>query len=212
MNFRVVDDRGDEEIEPKTPIKISLRKLTKGQAKQALKNWTGGTVFKKCGIKLFDAGAAKSWTFAIMSDLKDKVHEIQPGKLEWVLRTALPLRDDFSIYLDGAKLAPSKTGKGRIKKWVLGKDIKKLPKPAPGEISASEDKNQPKESETRFALKHGAVGRIAGYAEVYRDLLTGKSDEIGRSHGFFVYVLGRLVVEVKHVVHQAALCSRDDGG
>ena len=26
-----------------------------------------------------------------------------------------------------------------------------------------------------------------------RDLLTGKSDEIGRSHGFFVYVYGRLL-------------------
>jgi hypothetical protein len=28
---------------------------------------------------------------------------------------------------------------------------------------------------------------------IYKDLLTGKSDEWGRSHGFFVYVLGRLI-------------------
>ena len=34
------------------------------------------------------------------------------------------------------------------------------------------------------------LGRITGYAEAYQDLLTGKSDEIGRSHGFFVYVYG----------------------
>lgn len=193
MNFKAVDDRGDEEIEPKTPIRISLRGLTEDQAKQALKDWTGGAAFKKCGIALFGAGSAKSWTFAILSDLKDKVHEIQPGRLEWVLRTALPLRDDFSIYLDGAKLEASKAGKGRLRKWILGKDIDKLPKPAPDEIEAVEDKNQPKDSETRFALKHKAVGRITGYAEVYRDLLTGKSDEISRSHGFFVYVLGRLI-------------------
>src|SRR6266849_5092428 len=40
MNFKTVDDRGDEEVEPKTPIKIGLRDLTEDQAKQALKGWT----------------------------------------------------------------------------------------------------------------------------------------------------------------------------
>lgn len=193
MNFKTVDDRGDEEIEPKTPIKIGLRELTEDQAKEALKDWTGATAFRKCGLKLFGTDATKSWTFAILSDLKEKVHEIRRGRLEWVLRTALPLRDDFSIHLDGAKLEPSKAGKGRLKKWILGKDIDELPKPAPDEIEATEDKNQTPDSETRFALEHSAVGRITGYAEAYRDLLTGKSDELGRSHGFFVYVLGRLI-------------------
>ena len=194
MNFKTVDDRGDEEVEPRSPIKISLRELTEDQAKQALRTWMGTTAFRKCGFKLFGAGAAKSWTFAILSDLKDKVIEIRRGKLEWMLRTALPLRDDFAIYLNGAKLEPSKAGKGRIKRWILGKDIVELPKPAPDEIEATEDKNEPPNSETRFALEHTAVGRITGYAEIYRDLLTtGKSDELGRSHGFFVYVLGRLI-------------------
>ena len=193
MDFTAVDDRGDEEIEPKSPIKISLRKLTEDQAKQAVRDWTSAGAFQKCGFTLFGTSAAKSWTFAILSDLKDKVHEIRRGRLDWVLRTALPLRDDFAIYLDGAKLEPSKAGKGLLKTWTLGKDIDELPKPAPDEIEATEDRNQPKDSETRFALEHKAVGRITGYAEVYRDLLTGKSDELGRSHGFFVYVLGRLI-------------------
>lgn len=193
MDFKLVDGRGDEEIEPKTPIKIGLREFTEDQAKDALIPWTRGAAFTECGIKLFGAGSSKSWTFAILSDLKDKVYEIRPGRLEWVLRTALPLRDDFSIFLNGVKLEASKSGRGRLRKWILGKDIDKLPKPAPDEIEAVEDKNLPKGSETRFGLNHKAVGRITGYAEVYRDLLTGKSDEISRSHGFFVYVLGRLI-------------------
>lgn len=193
MNFKTVDDRGDEEIEPKAPIKISLRELTENQAKAALKPWTDSASFQNSGLKLFGAGATKSWTFAILSDLKHKVLEIRRGRLTWVLRTALPLRDDFAIYLDGDKLEPSKAGKGRLQKWILGKDIKELPKPAPDEIEAKEDKSQPKDSSTRFALEHKDVGRITGYAEAYRDLLTGKSAELGRSHGFFVYVLGRLV-------------------
>lgn len=193
MNFKTVDDRGDEEIEPKTPIKIVLRELTDDQAKEAIQEWTSNSAFQSCHLKLFGTGSSKSWTFAILSDLKDKVHEIRRGRLDWVLRTALPLRDDFAIYLDGIKLEPSKAGKGRLKKWILGKDIKELPKPAPDEIEAIEDKSQPKDSEARFAIEHNAVGRITGYAEAYKDLLTGKSDEIARSYGFFVYVLGRLI-------------------
>lgn len=193
MNFRDVDDRGDEEVEPKTPIKIALRELTEAEAKQALKDWTDTPAFKASGYKLFGAGAPKSWTFAILSDLKDKVYEIRRGRLEWVLRTALPLRDDFAIYLDGVQLTPSKAAKGRLKRWVLGKDIKELPKPAPDDVEAFEDANQSKDSDTRFGFETPDLGQITGYAEIYRDLLTGKSDEVGRSHGFFIYVLGRLI-------------------
>jgi hypothetical protein len=195
MNFKDVDDRGEEEVEPKTPIRISLRELTENEAKVALKPWTDTAAFAKTNAKLFGAGSTKSWTFAVLSDLKDKVQEIRRGRLEWVLRTALPLRDDFAIYLDGDKIEPAKAGKGRIKKWVLGKDIKELAKPAPKDIEATEDKNQPADSPTRFALENETLGRITGYAEAYRDLLTNnsKSNDLGRSHGFFVYVLGRLV-------------------
>jgi hypothetical protein len=191
MNFKTVDDRGEEEVEPKSPIKISLHELSETEAKDALKQWTDTPAFSKSALNLFGPDAAMSWTFAILSDLKDKVHEIRRGILEWVLRTALPLRDDFSIHLDGAKLEPSKAAKGRIRKWTLGKDIDKLAKPAPDEIDATEDKEN---SEKRFALEYKPIGRITGYAEAYRDLLTtGKSEEIGRSYGFFVYVLDRLI-------------------
>lgn len=193
MDFERIDKRTDEGVEPKTAIKIDLLELTDAQAKDAVAAWTTTAVFKSSGIKLFGKRASPSWTLAILSNLKEKVHEMRPGILEWVLRTALPLRDDFAIYLDGAKLEPSKVGKGRIKKWVLGKDIKKLSKPAPDDMEVREDKGQPVDSEKRFGLVHKDIGRITGYAEVYKDLLTGKSDDWGRSHGFFVYVLGRLI-------------------
>ncbi len=195
MKFKDVDDRGDEEVEPKTPIRIALRTLTETQAKAATKEWIERAGLRDSGIQLFGPGSAKSWTLAVLSDLKDKVHEIQAGRLEWVLRTALPLRDDFEIYLQGKKLAAAKTGKGRLGKWILGKDIVELPKPASDEITVNEDKDVPADSETRFGLLDKVVGRITGYAEGYRDLLTGKSksDDIFRSHGFFVYVRGRLI-------------------
>jgi hypothetical protein len=193
MDFSTVDKLGDEEVEPKKPVQISLRKLTEQQAKTALAAWTGLPAFRNSGVKLFGTGSAKSWTFAILSDLKEKVHQISRPKLTWVLSTALPLRDDFAIHLDGTKLESSKAGKGLLKTWILGKDIKTLPKPAPKNIEASEDKSQTKDPAKRFALRHERLGRITGYIEAYKDLLSGKSDEIGRSYGFFVYVLGRLI-------------------
>lgn len=193
MDYERIDKRVEEGVEPKTPIKIELRELTEEQVQQALAPWMSSITFRNSGLKLFGRASIPSWTFAILSSLKEKVHEIRRGTLEWVLRTALPLRDDFAIYLDGVRLEPSKSGKGRIKKWVLGKDIKELPKPAPDEIDIRADENHPVDSDKRFGWDHKDLGRITGYAEAYRDLLTGKSDDWGRSNGFFVYVLGRLI-------------------
>lgn len=193
MDFDAIDKRVDKGLEPKTPIRIALRKLTESEAKQAVAPWTESKSFKSAKWNLFGKNAPESWTVAVMSALKEKVHEIKPGTLRWVLRTALPLRPDFSIWLDGEKLVPSKQGKGLLQSFVLGKDITSLPKPAPKGCEASEDKDAPAKSEHRFGLAIPILGRITGYAEAYKDLLTGKSDEIGRSYGFFVYVFGRLI-------------------
>ena len=193
MDYRAIDRRVGQGVEPKMPIKIALRELTAAQAKQAVKPWIGTAAFKAAKVVLFGKGSPNSWTVSIMSSLKDKVHEIKPGTLEWVLRTALPLRPDFGIWLNGKNLEPSKKGKGLLKSWVLGKDLIELPRPSPKGIITSEDENVPPSSEHHFGLNVPGLGRVTGYAEAYKDLLTGKSDEISRSHGFFVYVYGRLL-------------------
>ncbi|HEY3744458.1 MAG TPA: ATP-binding protein, partial [Bryobacteraceae bacterium] len=46
MNFKNVDERGEEEVEPKSPIRITLRELTEEQAKQVLKVWTETKTFQ----------------------------------------------------------------------------------------------------------------------------------------------------------------------
>jgi hypothetical protein len=193
MNYTSIDKRVQEEIQPKKPITLVLRELTETEAKAALKRWTDTAAFMKSDLKLFGRDASDSWTVTIMSSLKKKVHDIKPGMLEWVLRTALPLRPDFGIWLNGKKLTPSKEGKGLIQIWVIGKDIQKLPKPAPKGITTSENLEVEKKSEHRFGLDVPGIGRVTGYAEAYKDLLTGKSDQIGRSYGFFVFIRGRLI-------------------
>ena len=193
MDYLSIDKRVDREIEPKAPIQIALRELTSGQAKQAVEPWAETAAFKATGTALFGEGSPASWTFSIMSSLKSKVHEIKPGTLGWILRTALPLRPDFGIWLNGQMLQSSKEGKGLLKRWVLGKDLVELPRPSPKDVTISEGVNVPESSEHRFGINVPGLGRITGYAETYQDLLTGKSNEIGRSHGFFVYVYGRLL-------------------
>jgi hypothetical protein len=193
MDYGRIDTRVKSGVEPNSPIKIGLRQLTEDEAKTALTAWTSTIAFKNYGFKLFGSGSSQTWTFAVLSNLKEMVHDIARGTLSWVLRTALPLRPDFAIYMDGEKLEPSKLGKGRIKKWILGKDIKSLEKPAPKGLSVLEDSELEDSDVHRFGLDHPKLGRITGYMEIYKDLLTGKSDAIDRSHGIFVYVRGRLV-------------------
>jgi hypothetical protein len=193
MNYTSIDRRVQEEVQPKKPIRLVLRELTESEAKTALSLWTETAAFGKSAFPLFGKGAPASWTVAIMSSLKKKVHDIKPGMLEWVLRTALPLRPDFEIRLNGKKLTPSKEGKGLLHTFVLGKDIEKLPKPGPKGITTSENAEVDKKNEDRFGLEVPGLGRVTGYAEAYKDPLTGKSDEIGRSYGFFVFIRGRLI-------------------
>ena len=193
MDYQTIDRRVGQEIEPKAPIKLALRELTENEARQAAEPWTGTAAFQAAKTMLFGEGSPEAWTLGIMSSLKPKVHEIKPGTLGWVLRTALPLRPDFGIWLNGRALKSSREGKGLLKRWVLGQDLVELPRPSPKPVTASEDVNAAESSEHRFGLDVPGLGRIAGYAEAYKDLLTGKSDEIGRSHGFFVYVYGRLL-------------------
>ena len=184
MDYSMIDSRVQGDLEPKAPIKIALRELTTAQAQRAVEPWTESEAFKPSNTALFGKESPPSWTVSIMSSLKDKVHEIKPGTLRWVLSTALPLRPDFGIWLNGKRLVASKEGKGLLRTWVLGKDLVDLPRPSPNGITLAEDKTAAPDGDRRFGLDVPNLGRITGYAEAYEDLLTGKSDDIGRSYGF----------------------------
>jgi hypothetical protein len=165
MDYSLINPTGRSEVAPKKGIRIPLRTLTETQAREALAPWIDAPMFKKMNGSLFGKNASTSWTVAIMSALKPKVQELKLGTLGWVLRTALPLRPDFAIWLNDEKLTPSKEGKGLLKSWTLGKDIVDLPRPAPKEVTTFENKHVDKASEQRFGLDVPGLGRITGYAE-----------------------------------------------
>jgi hypothetical protein len=174
-------------------VPLGLRELTEPQAKTAMAAWLGGRGDGYSALRLFGSKAAPSWTAAILSDLKDMAVELQRGRLRWILETAMPLRDDFHLFLDGAAIAQAKLSKKRVGRYVLGgKDVQSLPAPAPKDGELSPDAKA--SGEAKFGLQYQKVGRITGYIEVFEDPIdTGKSEETERSNGFFVYARGRLV-------------------
>lgn len=194
MDYEEVPTDEKSGIYDEKKIQLPLRELTETEAKSALAPWLEGLPKEKNSFPLFGKGAPKSWVVAILSDLKDMATEIQHGRLRWVLQTAMPLRPDFRLYLNAEEIPPSKLTAKRIGHWDLGKDLKEIPSPAPDDLAPNEDKQEAKDSIHRHGLMDKVLGRITGFIEVYEDPLSGgKSDEIERSNGFFVYVRNRLV-------------------
>lgn len=185
---------GEEGVFDEQHIRIPLRELTSDEAQEALKPWINDETDGDKAIRLFGDEASESWTVVIMSGLKPMGRRIQRGRLRWILRTAMPLRDDFRLYLDGNFLTPSKLDLPLIKRWIIGKEIIQLPKPCPEELESTENTREPKDSSQRYGVSHHELGRISGYVELYEDELSGgKSDKTDRSNGFFVYVRGRMI-------------------
>lgn len=193
MNFTKIERKKPKGVHVEEDVSIPFRELTQAEAKNAVKPWTDGSGKGYQALRLFGKGAPKHWTVAIMSDLKGMGKGLQRGRLNWVLRTAMPLRDDFRLFVDGAPIVPSKIAGKQLEHLVIGKDITTLPKPAQSILETVEDKSLPKKSEHHYGLDDSVIGRVTGHIDLYQDPLTGKSDRIGRSYGFFVYVRDRLI-------------------
>ncbi len=194
MDYSKVPTADQSGIFSNEPLTLNLRELTEVEAREVLVHWIGGDRPGHAALKLFGRGAAKSWTVAILSSLKSMATEIRRGRLEWVLSSAMPLRDDFKLFLNGNPIASSKLRQKKVGRWILGQQLFELPKPASDEGEPSEDPAEDPKSPRRYGLTYPSLGRVSGYIEVYRDPIDeGKSEDIERSNGFFVYVRDRMI-------------------
>lgn len=199
MDFSVIpkplslEQRRDLTSAPAAPVQLELRELREGEARQAVRHWLTDDD-GRAGLRLFGPSAEESWTVAVITDLKPMAVDLSVGMLRWVLSTAMPLRDDFELHLNGNKITSSKSAVAQVGSWVIGSDIVKIPSPAPDELEVELDDRYSEDENAHWTLVDKGLGPISGYLEVYRDPIdTGKSAEIGRSNGFFVYVHGRLI-------------------
>jgi hypothetical protein len=195
MNYSQIPEGDGGGIVATNPVQLPLRELTEAQAKLALGSLGTNDPANTVVLPLFGKEGPANWTVAILSDLKDMAGQLRLGRLKWILATSMPLRDDFRLYVNGSRVEPEKEKGKRIESWIIGHDIKTVPRPAPtNDLQPTIDSSTPEASPFHFGLTHPQLGRITGKAELFEDLLTGgKAEDIGRSHGFFVYVRGRLI-------------------
>lgn len=170
-------------------IQIPLRKLTEQDARKATREWTE-QLKSKGSPKLFGAKAPNSWTVAIMSELKEMGRNIELGRLTWILKTAMPQRSDFSLFLNGKNIESPKIQEP-WKKIILGKS--KNPPSCPEGFVVREKRSEYKESIHRYGIYHELLGRVTGYIEIFENRLDTGKEKFEQSNGFFVYVNERRV-------------------
>jgi len=134
---------------------------------------------------LFGKGAAETWTVAAMTDLSPMARQLTAGRLKHVLRTALPINPQFNLFYNGDRLEPQKISLPKVQTWTVGND----------DLVAKElDFKTGKDASSVPCVFIPGLGEITGTSELFEDALpAGKSEEWGRSNGFFIMVRGRLI-------------------
>lgn len=196
------DEFKSDPVGPETPVQLEVRSLT---LDQALEVPLVVATIRACGL---DPNLAlhpdNSWTLALLEELKPRANSLQPGRLRWVLRTAMPLSSEFKVHLNGELIVSSKVDIPVVVSFTIAD----LPQ---ARINAlSERTRQEWTIEARPAPPHlgeQAPAKNALVCDLFDDgifgdiivtqrtLYGGKSEDLTRSHGFFVRVRGRLLNE-----------------
>lgn len=179
MDFHQVINRRQNDPDSK-PVKVGLVQIDEARSRELLAEIEMRD--PDAWEYLFGEDSPPSWTAAALSDFKELFDKFRPGVLSWVLRTGLPLFAEFSIYLNGERLEPSKESAKLLLEIPIGSD---------GDDQAK--KLGFKVTPTGVQIP-GIQGEVKGIARLYETPLTkGKSLQYGRSHGFFIRVRGRVI-------------------
>lgn len=177
--------RAEGEIGDPTPMALTVVELSLADARTTLEIVLGDD--DEAIRSLFKDDASESWTAAVLSGLKTRGREIQPGRLRWILRTALPLGDDFTLHFNGERLQSTKADATPLWEFVIGEADKSEENWSYAAWTAQDAMGRP-------GVRLPIAGFIRGVAQFFdMSLKGGKSDDVGRSHGFFVKVRERLV-------------------
>src|SRR5207244_3419173 len=122
-------------------------------------------------------------------EFKQKAWDIRQGRLKWVLRTAMPLKSGFNLFLNCEEIKSSKEDIPVVASFKLVD----LPKDRLDALNAT-TRDEWRADGGKIVSKTFKMG-ITGEVKVTEKTLPGKSDDILRSNGFFVRVLGRLIAQ-----------------
>lgn len=174
-----------EENKEKKSVSLNVRELKRSEAESILKVVLESKGKDGMHIKLFGDGASTRWTIAAMSNLTRMAKKLTHGRLQRVLRTALPISPQFNLYYNGEKLEAEKVNRPIIREWIIGED---------DEVAEEIDFDQVEIAGSKRGVLIPELGPIWGTSQLFEDPLPGGKAEVwGRSHGFFVMVRGRLI-------------------
>ena len=131
----------------------------------------------------------RPWTLAVLENLRPKSRRLSLGRLRMILSTAMPLVSDFRLFLNKSVVHSAKLKYEKLVEF----DICDLPLWRLNDLE--------KQTGEQWHPKEGALvssenfpDGIRGSACVAERSLGGKSADIGRSNGFFVYIRNRLTL------------------
>jgi hypothetical protein len=169
----------------KDQLFLDEREIDEKTAEKAITPYLISGGRNQLSFDLFGEKAAESWSFALLTELKPKTLEIKLGRLQWVLRTALPLNPRFRLFFNSNEIQSSKIDMKIKKSWIFGKE---------DEVAESIRFGQSRIENGQFFVDFDNLKGVHGQIDLYEDsLLRGKSEERDRSHGIFLMVRGRLI-------------------
>lgn len=189
-DFRTAtDDEGS--VKP-----INLRMHRVDQVDALLSDSAVEALLAKLGARREQLGIGKdawdSWTLVVLENIKEKARDIREGRLRWVLGTAMPAASDFSLHLNSGPVESAKLDRT----FPVDFEVHELPDERLSGLTEVTDEQWVRVGDKLVSpsFPSGITGRVrVADRSLYNP--EGKSEDLGRSHGFFVRVLGRLVNE-----------------
>jgi hypothetical protein len=185
--------RGDPSAE--ADVRLLELQVVKPNPEEAARDKVLNEVLALIGQRAEDLfnGRVPTWTLVILEGLRDESATLTAGRLNWVLSTAMPIAADFELTLNGQPVTSSLETQAT---WTVNATVAELLEGRLARLGA--------ETSERWWI---ADGRL--YSESFTEGITGtvrvaerslfkenaKSRDLGRSHGFFIRVRGRLVNE-----------------
>lgn len=176
--------------DPPTPVQLEIRRIT--DVEELAEDHTFTELCDAVGVDKMQllAEGQPHWTFSVLEELKKKADKIRIPRLRWVLSTAMPLTDDFSLFLNGGEVASSKAEEEPVTRFAVGhlpeKRLLALEKATGDKWEIVDD------ALLSDSFPNGITGSVM---VTVKSLHAGKSADLGRSHGFFIRVRNRLVNE-----------------
>lgn len=194
INFDDLAARTDARTGTVTPLPLEIRGLSVTELQEMPAFKAASSVLDLAPGKTVSLESEDDWTLVVLEDFRERAETlVSTGRLRWVLRTAMPRASDFDLYLNHERVSSEKEDFEEVVSFSVAElNAKRIEELRKGERGTEWKINGDSLVSDKFPI--GVSGRvIVTRQSLYK--AGGKSEDLGRSHGFFVRVHGRLINE-----------------